>query len=247
MSGNDNKKDEQITIKQNPHFPGIEVKLGENQFSRHSHIHQAWSLSYVLNGRTTVSLGTRNLELSEDMFIAVPPGVPHLCSPCTETHFSFAVLYLPSGLLDTDVSAFSEPRVGKGDTGFVLDMINRFMHITNQEELDNQIQELQSMLGQKSSVQEDNWGSNLLDRELDTETVLPSASRFQQYRYTRKHYGISRKKISTIERMEQAKELMAEGQVLSDIALSCGFYDQSHFSKVFKLYTGLTPAQYMKK
>ena len=31
---------------------------------------------------------------------------------------------------------------------------------------------------------------------------------------------------------------------LSEIALSVGFYDQSHFTNVFKRFTGVTPAQY---
>jgi AraC family transcriptional regulator len=32
-----------------------------------------------------------------------------------------------------------------------------------------------------------------------------------------------------------------------DIAFSCGFSDQAHFSRVFKKIEGLTPKQYRKK
>ena len=40
------------------------------------------------------------------------------------------------------------------------------------------------------------------------------------------------------------RELAASSASLSDIAAAAGFCDQSHFSRLFKQYTGLTPAEY---
>jgi AraC family transcriptional regulator len=40
------------------------------------------------------------------------------------------------------------------------------------------------------------------------------------------------------------RELAASSASLSDIAASAGFCDQSHFSRLFKQYTGVTPAEY---
>jgi AraC-like DNA-binding protein len=46
-------------------------------------------------------------------------------------------------------------------------------------------------------------------------------------------------------RVEKASRLLREtGQSLSEIAGSCGFEDQSWFSKIFKTYTGLSPGKY---
>jgi AraC family transcriptional regulator len=46
-------------------------------------------------------------------------------------------------------------------------------------------------------------------------------------------------------RLEFARhELAASGSSLSAIASAAGFCDQSHFSRLFKQYTGLTPAEY---
>jgi len=81
--------------------PGIEVKTGINQYSSRPHIHQSWSLSIVLRGATRVSLGNWKSELVEDQFIAIPPGMPHLCSPEPLQPFGYAVLYLPLDYIDT--------------------------------------------------------------------------------------------------------------------------------------------------
>jgi AraC family transcriptional regulator len=40
------------------------------------------------------------------------------------------------------------------------------------------------------------------------------------------------------------KEIARSDAPLSEIALACGFYDQSHFSNLFKRLTGMTPAAY---
>ncbi|MDR1972570.1 MAG: helix-turn-helix domain-containing protein [Treponema sp.] len=46
-------------------------------------------------------------------------------------------------------------------------------------------------------------------------------------------------------RVEKASSLLREtNQTLSEIAGSCGFEDQSWFSKIFKNYTGLSPGKY---
>jgi AraC family transcriptional regulator len=41
-----------------------------------------------------------------------------------------------------------------------------------------------------------------------------------------------------------AEYLSATQQTLAEIALTCGFYDQSHFSRTFKRYTTMTPGEY---
>jgi AraC family transcriptional regulator len=45
-------------------------------------------------------------------------------------------------------------------------------------------------------------------------------------------------------RIEFARRELAGSAALSDIAMAAGFCDQSHFSRSFKQYTGLTPAEY---
>lgn len=41
-----------------------------------------------------------------------------------------------------------------------------------------------------------------------------------------------------------AEYLSGSHQTLAEIALACGFYDQSHFNRTFKRYTTMTPGEY---
>jgi transcriptional regulator GlxA family with amidase domain len=46
-------------------------------------------------------------------------------------------------------------------------------------------------------------------------------------------------------RIERAThDLVTSNAPLSEIGVRAGFFDQSHFSKVFQRHTGLTPAAY---
>ncbi len=45
-------------------------------------------------------------------------------------------------------------------------------------------------------------------------------------------------------RVARAKELLAAGVPIAQVALDVGFADQSHLSRQFKRLTGLTPSRY---
>jgi AraC family transcriptional regulator len=61
----------------------------------------------------------------------------------------------------------------------------------------------------------------------------------------RHHYHCTVGEIVRRERIGFAcRELLTSGKPLADVAISAGFYDQSHFAKTFKKIIGLPPSQY---
>src|SRR5438309_377932 len=61
----------------------------------------------------------------------------------------------------------------------------------------------------------------------------------------RKHYGCTAGDYVRQLRIEYAfREIGRSGSSLAEIASAAGFSDQSHFSKVFRRFTGMTPANY---
>ena len=61
----------------------------------------------------------------------------------------------------------------------------------------------------------------------------------------KKHMGISLMKYAKKIRIDRAKVLLLTTNMsILDIAYTLGFYDQSHFSKTFKSFEGITPSEF---
>lgn len=68
------------------------------------------------------------------------------------------------------------------------------------------------------------------------------------YRIFKINYGVSPKVLLNILRLHLCLTLILEKNVnLMDIADLCGFYDQSHFIKEIKRYTGISPLKLLEK
>jgi AraC-like DNA-binding protein len=69
-------------------------------------------------------------------------------------------------------------------------------------------------------------------------------SEFHLIRVFQKHMGVPPHKYLTQVRIERAKQMLASGQPIAEVALATGFSDQSHFTRRFKSLTGATPGRY---
>ncbi len=59
------------------------------------------------------------------------------------------------------------------------------------------------------------------------------------------HTGLSPKSINKISRFQNSLRLMAASDLsLTSVALDCGYFDQSHFIREFRSFTGITPSAY---
>lgn len=64
----------------------------------------------------------------------------------------------------------------------------------------------------------------------------------QLFRMFQRYYGVSPKVLFNILRLHLCLTLLLEKNTdLLEIAMQCGFYDQSHFIKEIKRYTGISP------
>jgi AraC-like DNA-binding protein len=78
--------------------------------------------------------------------------------------------------------------------------------------------------------------------------ALARASGLSPYhliRVFRRELGLTPHAYQLSIRVARAKDLLRAGIPLADVALQTGFYDQSHFTKVFKSQVGVTPGRYM--
>ena len=72
-----------------------------------------------------------------------------------------------------------------------------------------------------------------------------SASQFS--RAFRRSMGMPPHRWLVRQRIEQAKALLREGRApLAEISLACGFADQSHFTRCFSAWTGVSPGRWRR-
>ena len=79
---------------------------------------------------------------------------------------------------------------------------------------------------------------------LDRLAAIAGLSRFHLIRAFRREVGVTPHIYLIGRRVARAKDFLAGATPLSEVALACGFYDQSHFSRTFKAWSGVTPGQY---
>jgi AraC-like DNA-binding protein len=68
---------------------------------------------------------------------------------------------------------------------------------------------------------------------------------FVLLRNFQKSIGITPHEYLQAYRIIQARRLISTGIALTDVALLCGFSDQSHLTRVFKNKVGVTPGQFL--
>ncbi|MGQ0704394.1 MAG: AraC family transcriptional regulator [Gemmatimonadales bacterium] len=87
--------------------------------------------------------------------------------------------------------------------------------------------------------------AHLADRpRLDDLAALAEFSRFYLLRVFRAEAGLAPHQYLTQIRVERAKQLLAAGWPISQVATAVGLSDQSHLNRRFKRLVGITPGQY---
>ncbi|BBN82352.1 AraC family transcriptional regulator [Pseudoalteromonas sp. A25] len=84
------------------------------------------------------------------------------------------------------------------------------------------------------------------DFSLDLLASIANYSKWQITRDFRALYGTTPYHYLTLRRLSKARQMIDSGLALSQVALECGFADQSHMNRQFKKCFGLTPSMCAK-
>ncbi|OTG66443.1 AraC family transcriptional regulator [Acinetobacter silvestris] len=71
-------------------------------------------------------------------------------------------------------------------------------------------------------------------------------SRYAIIRLFKNNLGLTPHAYQLNKKINQARELLNHGEPIINVAHDLGFTDQSHFHRVFKAHTGVTPKQYQR-
>ncbi|RRJ99483.1 AraC family transcriptional regulator [Opitutaceae bacterium TAV3] len=143
--------------------------------------------------------------------------------------------------------------------GLNFQSLSTLANLTNQEQLARWLCEMLEVLldaiqdntRQPNAVQlhravehmEEHYADELSRDEV---ARVAGLSRSHFSRLMRQRTGASFTDMLTRIRLDHACRLLRRGEDIAQVALSCGFADQSYFNRVFKKRTGLTPGEYAK-
>lgn len=82
------------------------------------------------------------------------------------------------------------------------------------------------------------------DIELAKMARVASLSPFHFLRAFRRETGLTPHAYLMNRRVNAARVRLGRGEAPADVALACGFFDQSHLTRVFKAHIGVTPGAY---
>lgn len=256
-----------------PDLPGIEVRFSSyNEEAFRKHAHDAYSVGLIETGRTTFFLEGDIHSASAGQMALIPPGAVHACNPDFDSEMAYRMFYVDSPWLaeageevfgaGTPLPVFRSPVVD--DPGVFAAW--RDLHLTiirGADKLEKQsrlVQCLSSLVARhavlgkvkppgKAAGVVQAVQAYLADRleqnvTLDELSTLTGLSRFHLLRTYHEEVGLPPHAHQNQLRVDRSKALLAGGLSISRVAAETGFVDQSHFTRVFKQFTGATPRQY---
>ena len=85
------------------------------------------------------------------------------------------------------------------------------------------------------------------DVGLDQLALLTGLSRFQVLRAFQREFFTTPHRFQTGLRVSRSKHLLQQGISIAQVSSKLGFYDQAHFSKVFKHFTHVSPSRFVRE
>lgn len=255
------------------HLPFFELKqcsTGELSYRKHSH--EEYSVGIVEQGKSFFWCAGQTTVLSPKSVVFLPPDSIHSCNPFYPEQWAYTMLFVDAkwvrGFIGSHKYCSWNRPVVKATagheavhaSGMLLQALRMDASPLEKEAMIAAFFE-QSLAGgitldavsssevqPKLKVIRDYIQRCFLEKiTLEQLEAVSGLNKFHIIRLFKQFYQIPPHTYQTLLRVNYAKKELLKHQPLADIALATGFYDQSHFTKVFKAYTGVTPDHYQKR
>jgi AraC-like DNA-binding protein len=253
-------------IYSNPRLPGTEVL--DAAYKRHSfarHFHETLSFGIMREGiGKSWFRGGFNLALPGHVMIYKAGEVHSGCDGCDEG-WTYSMVYVDRHdltrlgflhLYDAEypVMSFANPALFDSISEFVeifrkaragadwslCEILGQFSKLAVEPKLADPLTSSSSIENARDYIH------SHYDKDISVEELANIAcfSPFHLSRLFKKAYGLPPHSYLMNVRVTKAQELLAKGHKASDVTWELGFYDQSHFTSMFRKYVGVTPGQY---
>jgi AraC-like DNA-binding protein len=256
-------------------LPTFEIKTCcSGLHSTRPHFHRELSVILVERGQSRVETGDLRWIVGPGELLLIAPGVYHSCSPLERERWSFSLIYLrpetgiPAGKVLGD-AALLRLRLDRGEARRIQEIFRQLRAPLSSTAKEGLLKELEHRLSRsveylRPSGKEDRLPRPELPRPRIREArallearpleplpleALASASGVSPsalIRGFRRAYGLPPHQCQILLRLNEARRLLLRGIPPGEAAQRSGFYDQSHFTRLFRQVSGLPPKAYLE-
>ncbi len=258
---------ENLQFYRDEQVPYYEIKTGQYQIPAEKyHCHNEISIGVIESGTSLVSCQGNRFAVGQNHLIIFPSRVMHQCTPKDIKTWKFKMLYIDNQWIE---AVFSENTI----RSIMIKKMN-FVNINKIKSFFSYLESKASLLEKETKLiitladifsfsntalyPINNKSCNdiacslrrylekhyLENITLDDMTNLSGITKYHLIRLFQKNYAMTPYAYVTQMRLNHAKCLLRKGKELAYVAYEAGFYDQSHFTKTFKTYCGVTPHMY---
>ncbi len=236
------------------------------------HSHDTYCIGILEEGSQILSFSNNNFIVPSNSVILINPNEAHANYAMDENGWKYKMMYVNSDVLKYVSSFYGKSKYANIrfeqyilQDDFTFGLIKSFFNLYKRNPLRDLEQELGRILTRlicdhATDIEEQeqmcqnsiNDLKHLLNEKFATKINLDDISstlgisKFKVIRAFKKSTGMTPFSYVIQKRVEMAKKLISQNMKLSQVALESGFYDQSHFSKYFKSYVGVTPISYFQ-
>ncbi|WP_270170618.1 helix-turn-helix transcriptional regulator [Paenibacillus sp. SYP-B4298] len=261
-----------ITFYSHPELPFLELKVCESLgVSYKKHFHEEWSLGLIEEGDSVIWCDGQEVSLGREDLLLIPAHMPHCCNPRPHEVWRYQMLFVQpqwiAGLGVEDSSMQFKHLSGesshlparlmrqlahelrRGSTALALEItaVRLFRRLFVGEEHDREeaaaVRAADSRHSQ--SIRAYLEECYLQKVTLDDLQQLTGLSKFRLIHLFKRDHHVPPHLYQNLLRINYAKRELRRRRPIAEVALEAGFYDQSHFTRLFKQCVGVTPSQYV--
>lgn len=244
-----------------------------NKFSYAKHWHDEFAIGLIQKGAEGLDFNGSKISIPANNIVAINPGEVHTGFSASNIGWTYRMFYFDVSLIKEILQDRNIYNLSSFVNLSIHDpkLFNKFLslHIALEEEhfklkkdslIVESITEIFSTYTSskfdKTKTHKD-FRINTLIREyiidnfsqnisLDELSLLFKRDKYQLIRNFKSQFNISPHQFHNFLKIQKSKILLEKGFDISTIALDCGFFDQSHYSRNFKNIFGLSPGSYKR-
>lgn len=231
-----------------------DVEIFEGEISSHEypwHFHDCYTFIIVAKGAILYEFQDKSIKVDATEVLILEPFLVHRNR--ISQHTIYKALFIPIDYFEyTESNTILTRKVNQpNEASTIVDLLTKIELNHSKKEIMGFILTNYDLLShpEKNNTDFSSLNSKVIPKIHHEQTINELAdkarlSKFHFQRKFKKNFGLTIGQLKQQEKTIQAKTLIENGKLSTDVAHQLGFFDQSHFIKYFKKMWATTPKNF---